>query len=137
MQGDPKNYSLSRDEEERFWSLADHDIRSGCWIWAGRVSTEGYGVFATRYKGLIQQIFAHRIAHELRFGYGSSRVSCCKRDRLCINPEHLSVTKAAEEASSDPKVQQMRNELKSWMTKHRNQPRKGVRSGADLQGLSR
>src|SRR5438445_7913613 len=77
---------LTKKEIERFWSSASPN-ESGCLVWGGSVSSNGYGAVylqGRRYR-------AHRLAYELRKGIipaGKQLDHLC-RNRLCINPEHL------------------------------------------------
>lgn len=50
--------------EERFWAKVDKNGPGGCWLWTGRVSFWGYGMF---WSGKTQ-VYAHRFAHELLVG---------------------------------------------------------------------
>ena len=67
---------------DKFWSRVTED-ESGCWIWTGDKTPNGYG----RYSG----IGAHRISYELVVGpipEGLQIDHLC-RVRLCVNSDHL------------------------------------------------
>jgi hypothetical protein len=60
---------------------------SGCWIWMGSTTAEGYGRFSIDRKGM----YAHRASHELFVGPvpdGFQVDHLCRRTR-CVNPMHL------------------------------------------------
>ena len=70
----------------------------GCWIWLGHVSTRGHARYLTgsRTNGTRREVQAHHFAYEFLVG------SICKGRvksktygvKLCVNPEHLVVTKS-------------------------------------------
>ena len=75
--------------EERFHKQTDKNHESGCWLWIGAITSNGYGNM--KIKGL--QIPAHRFSY--KFHYGSIPEGLCvlhKCDvRNCVNPDHLFV----------------------------------------------
>lgn len=71
----------------RFESRVAVDPDSGCWLWAGGISSNGYGAFSVAYKS----IAAHRFAYQLLVGpipNGLELDHLC-RNRACCNPDHL------------------------------------------------
>jgi hypothetical protein len=71
--------------ERRFW---DRVVAADCWIWAGGLTTAGYGRASVPGKG---RQAAHRIAYELLVGpipEGLTLDHLC-RNRACVNPDHL------------------------------------------------
>lgn len=87
-----RNYPRSRPgpkpgSEEWFFHRVTPS-EGGCWVWAGRMATTGYGVF--RIPGSIS-ILAHRWSYEfLRADIPEGLVidHLC-RNRACVNPWHL------------------------------------------------
>src|ERR1700677_2429382 len=90
---------------ESFYKLVDRGYFTPCWIWIGYVHAEqGYGM-CDRFKRLINEQYAHRIAWRLRF---KRRIPKNKQlhhkcseglslkaaffQRRCCNPDHLMLT---------------------------------------------
>lgn len=74
---------------ERFWSKVAPCPMSGCWLWAGRCTWDGYG--ALEVKG--RHHSAHRLAYSVLRGpiaKGMHTDHLC-RVRCCVNPDHLEV----------------------------------------------
>lgn len=73
--------------EDRFWSKVEKQF-CGCWLWHGRLSDRGYGIFHYSSKDSRR---AHRFAYEVMKGKipdGRELDHLC-RVRNCVNPEHL------------------------------------------------
>lgn len=76
-----------KTSEERFWERVSRDAGGGCWLWTGRLSRAGYGVFW--HDGKDRR--AHRFAYEFLVGPipdGLTLDHLC-RTRSCVNPAHL------------------------------------------------
>lgn len=60
---------------------------SGCWIWLGQITRQGYGV--ATFGG--EQIRAHRLAYRAYHGGIQSGLSVCHKcdTPACVNPTHL------------------------------------------------
>lgn len=85
------------NELERFMAKVSPEPTSGCWLWAGGYTVQGYGTFSFRGAGAA----AHRVAWELFRGHrpkGSMvrHVRC--GNRACVNPDHLELGDASENA---------------------------------------
>ncbi len=82
-------YKKLGDPVKRFWGKVTKT--SGCWLYTGTISSNGYGYFRlTNEKGKFQ-ILAHRFAYELLKGEipeGLTIDHLC-RNRACVNPDHL------------------------------------------------
>lgn len=84
------------DANERFLSKAFPEPNSGCWLWDGPTDGKGYGFF----KFQNRSVRAHRYSYELHkgpipFGLMIDH-KCC--NRTCVNPSHLEVVTAKENA---------------------------------------
>jgi HNH endonuclease len=73
--------------KERFLENVAVVTESGCWIWTGRLSDDGYGEFSI--KG--NKVRAHRAAWGIFKGESpAGRVVCHSCDvPCCVNPAHL------------------------------------------------
>lgn len=70
-----------------FASLVDRSDVSGCWLWTGFLSSEGYGSYG--YRGRQQK--AHRVAWQLVHGEIPVGMCVCHRcdNPSCVRTEHL------------------------------------------------
>lgn len=82
------------DLRERLESKYTPEPNTGCWLWHGMVSAEGYGkVFIAG-----KTYSAHRVSYEVERGsipVGLQIDHLC-RVRNCINPDHLEAVTASE-----------------------------------------
>lgn len=72
---------------DAMFSMVSPEPNSGCWLWTGNLSDNGYGVVEVRDR----RRRAHRVAYELVHGpipSGLEPDHLC-RVRCCINPAHL------------------------------------------------
>lgn len=73
---------------ERFMALVLPEPNSGCWLWDGNCTPDGYGMFTTTSPA---KEGAHRFAYRNLVGpipVGLQLDHKC-RTRCCVNPEHL------------------------------------------------
>lgn len=74
---------------ERFHSRYSPEPNSGCWLWTGMLTHDGYG----RIRDGKKRKLAHRVSWELHKGeIGGALLVCHHCDTpACVNPDHLFV----------------------------------------------
>ena len=99
----------------RFWGKVTKIEDSGCWLWTGEISPDGYGVFHVEDRN----VAAHRFSMEMFLGRelrspgrqlaGDELVLHLCDNRLCVNPQHLTLgTQADNICDRDSKGRQSR-----------------------------
>lgn len=78
---------------DKFLDRVSSEPNTGCWLWSGSVSKNGYGVLTigSRSDATRRRVYAHRIAYLLYKGEipkGLEPDHKC-RVRSCVNPDHL------------------------------------------------
>ncbi len=85
-------FELSSRAIDLFMSHVEMEPNSGCWLWTGRWSEDGYGRSARRESdGKSHNRMAHRVSYEMLVGkvpHGMFLDHLC-RTRCCVNPMHL------------------------------------------------
>jgi hypothetical protein len=77
---------MPRDVQKRLFNKRRVDPETGCWVWTGSKTRDGYGQI--QFNGQIQRV--HRVAYERLIGPIDEETLHHKcAVRLCFNPEHL------------------------------------------------
>ena len=81
-------------KEDRFWAKVATAGPEECWEWTGYCERNGYG----RY----HKYLVHRVAYELSTGEspGDLLVDHICRNRVCVNPAHLRLATAKQNAQN-------------------------------------
>lgn len=121
-----------QDTIARFESQVEPEPMSGCWLWIGPCSQEGYGLF--RIKGVRRR--AHRIAWILYCGEITSDMSVCHRcdNRCCVNLDHLFLGTFAD--NMDDKVRKGRNTRGAAISTAKLNPEKVLAIRADCRSAT-
>lgn len=79
----PKNISF----EDRYNLYSAPDPNSGCWLWMGNITSNGYGDFKDKNR---KQVLAHIASYKTFKGDTKGLCVLHKCDiRSCVNPDHL------------------------------------------------
>jgi hypothetical protein len=72
---------------DRFMSFVHPEPNSGCWLWTGHWTYNGYGTIGVKGKS----VRAHRLSVQLfKGGMPADMFACHKCDTpACVNPDHL------------------------------------------------
>ena len=76
-----------RTAADRFWQYVDQESAAPCWMWIGKIESNGYGRLGVSGR----MVLSHRFAYEFLVGpipNGLTIDHLC-RNRACVNPDHL------------------------------------------------
>ncbi len=71
-----------------FWSQVEKRSPNACWLWSGRVATDGYGRFYNKGKELIVHRLAYALDNKVELTRKVVILQSCK-NKICCNPKHL------------------------------------------------
>jgi hypothetical protein len=76
---------------DRFEGRYIPEPNSGCWLWTGALSVDGYGRIRVGPEAGSKKVGAHRVSYELHKGpIPDGMLVCHKCDvPACVNPDHL------------------------------------------------
>lgn len=78
------------DIRKRFDDKISIEPNSGCWLWVGALSAQGYGLLDVR-QPKRRHLKAHRLSYEIHVGPIPDGMFVCHRcdNTSCCNPSHL------------------------------------------------
>ena len=82
------------EQQERFDAKWMPEPMSGCWLWIGATTDNGYGKITVNMK----RLYAHRVSYERSRGPipGGMHIDHLCRTRCCVNPDHMEVVTPKE-----------------------------------------
>lgn len=97
--------------KEQFIDMSMPITESGCWIWMGSVSSNGYG----NYKIKNKQIKPHRLSYELFIDEIDKGLQVCHKCdiKVCVNPNHLFIGTQKDNIQDAVKKKRMFNQRKT------------------------
>ncbi len=96
-----------KEKFDRHWL---GEPNSGCWLWDGAGSPNGYGQFSVGYGKTAQKIGAHRASYIIHCGTIPDGMQVCHKCdvKCCVNPTHLFVGTAKDNMQDASRKGKMR-----------------------------
>ena len=105
-----RSHDRSKRAMDRFWTKMDRAAPGGCWVWSGMVSKDGYGKAWRMNKSERAHRLAWMLANQTEISPDLVVMHSCD-NRLCCNPEHLSLGTVQDNVRDrDKKNRQARGE---------------------------
>jgi hypothetical protein len=124
--------------EDRFWAKVAIAGPEECWEWTGYRTPHGYGQCggARSGKARARTYLAHRLAYELSIGEipGGLLVDHICRNRACVNPAHLRLATAKQNAENRSLARNNTSGLRgvSWHSRDRKWEAKLAHDGRSI-----
>lgn len=119
---------IGRKTLERFESRIIPEPNTGCWLWTGKVMTNGYAVLSCGWEGgAARTMLAHQFSYMLHNGAipTGMQIDHKCRVRCCVNPNHLEAVTASVNVLRGLVPERMRNRFKDKTHCPRGHPYSG------------
>lgn len=131
-----KKEDISDEQKARFHESYIPVTETGCWIWErGVFAKDGYGF--TRHNG--KQLAAHRYSWFMHYGEIEGNLFVCHKcdERLCVNPDHLFLGTAQQNADDMLRKGRLvgRKGAAQWNAKLTDDQVRAIRADTRIQRL--
>lgn len=104
-----------KNQIDRLMSFVSPEPNTGCWLWTGIMTRDGYGKLVTDRGDTRTNSRAHRLSYELFHGpIPNGLVVCHHCDTpLCVNPQHLFIGTVGDNVRDAVKKRRMHEQKKT------------------------